>query len=88
MTPLIWQQIREVHLRESLVPDPDGTSNLDVITTGRLAVADGVLYIDPRSTVPDPETEPYTITGIPLDRVRSFSIAMQGIHAGEAVRKD
>ncbi|WP_034087059.1 hypothetical protein [Streptacidiphilus albus] len=87
MTPLIWQQIHEVHLHEALVPDPNGTSNLDVITVGRLAVADGVLYIDPRSTVPDPETEPYAITGVPLGRVRSFSIVMQGIHAGEAVRE-
>ncbi|QMU70770.1 hypothetical protein [Streptacidiphilus sp. P02-A3a] len=88
MTALVWHPIRDVRLREALVPDPDGTSDLDVITTGRLAVADGVLYIDPRGTVPDPEIEPYAVTGIPLAGVRSFSIAMQGIHAGEAVREN
>jgi hypothetical protein len=86
MTPLIWQRIHEVRLHEALVPDPDGTGNLDVVTGGRLAVADGVLYVDPRADIPDPEIEPYTVTGIPLGGVRSFSIVMQGIHAGEAVR--
>ena len=86
MTPLIWHPIREVRLREALVPDPVGTGKLDVITGGRLAVADGVLYIDPRDGLPDPEIEPYTVTGIPLGGVISFSIEIQGIHADEGPR--
>jgi len=86
MTPLIWQPIREIRLREALVPDPDGTGKLDVITGGRLAVADGILYIDPRDDLPDPEIESYTVTGIPLGGVISFSIEIQGIHADEEPR--
>jgi hypothetical protein len=86
MTVLAWHTVREVHLREALVPDPRGTGNLDVITTGRVAIADGVLYVDPRESVLGPEIAAYTVTGIPLAGVISFGFEVQGIHAGEGPR--
>ena len=83
MTALTWHPVREVRLREALVPDPAGTGNLDVITTGRVAVADGVLYVDPRNSATGPEIAAYTVTGIPLAGVIAFSFEVQGLHAGE-----
>ena len=74
MTDLIWRPITEVRLREALIPDPAGTGSLDTISVGRLALDQGVLYIDPR---PDSGAEqqpaPYTVTAVPLAGVIAFS---------------
>jgi hypothetical protein len=85
MTILTWRPVAEVRLREALIPDPAGTGTLDTVTTGRLAVDDGVLHVDPRPIGrTDPEATAYVVTAVPLAGVISFSYAAEGLHQGEA----
>ena len=85
MTILNWRPIAEVRLREALIPDPVGTGALDTVSQGRLAVHNGLLYVDPRPVGrEDPEASAYVVTAVPLAGVIAFSYGVEGIHSGES----
>jgi hypothetical protein len=84
MSILNWRPVHEVRLREALVPDPAGTGTLDVLTTGRLAIDEGVLYVDPRPESTDPESGAYIVTAVPMAGVIAFSYQVADLRSKEA----
>jgi hypothetical protein len=73
MDKLNWRTVAELKLTSPAVPNPDSTSDLlQNLNSVRVAIADGLVHIDPRPTngpVPPDVKAEYTVTAVPTSAV-------------------